>query len=742
MFKPYAWWTWPGGAVEDGEIERELRLIAGQGFGGVEIIPYAIGMSRTEIEADPAIATVGTRSFYSRVATACRVARDLGLEVHLMLGSSWPQGGPWIREHPALQLVMAEARIAGGTRIDAELPRPGPPAFSTFLSDAGFGSVLAPFDENLRLVSVVGARVANGSEELDELVTLTDVTTYVQGSRIVWDAPEGEWLLVAVYENRSGQRVNFAAYPGRADEMLALDHLNRGGIGEFLAGVGEPMVEALGPFIGNPLTHVFLDSFELVGNLPWTREFPARFSGEFGYEIAPFLPLLFRKYGEVKYLFFMPDDPIYRSGEIGPRVREDYEALRSRLFLEEFVQPLVDWAHSAGLRLRYQPHGGYGDYIEAYQMADVPETESLFAGGTYEFLKLASSAAHVAGKRRVSSETMSTGLPPRALSLEDFYFLTTKVLAAGTNQIYHYLYPYRYVRADGRRWYPYDTGNKEVPIVATSWSDEDHPAWSSFPALNSFSARLSYALSLGSDRADLAWLYPRGDYPEKIEAYLGRAPLEPGQGESAVSAALREAGFTFDFVNRSGLEKAAVHSGRLVIGAAEYAGLLVTDLEAVTPAMMEALERISSGRAPIVVVGELFGRALGYVEATRRDGEVTAASERLRGTVVRVESAAELGRALAGAGILPAISSDAQHFPFRVVRRALDGGEVQVLFNETGEAHSADLALQSGADSFTVLDPETGQEIEGAVVRGADGRLSALVTVLPRRAVVLLVTED
>ena len=36
-----------------------------------------------------------------------------------------------------------------------------------------------------------------------------------------------------------------------------------------------------------------------------------------------------------------------------------------------------------------QAHGGFGDYLDAYAVADIPESESLFAGGDYDFLKLA-----------------------------------------------------------------------------------------------------------------------------------------------------------------------------------------------------------------------------------------------------------------------------------------------------------------------------------------------------------------
>ena len=121
------------------------------------------------------------------------------------------------------------------------------------------------------------------------------------------------------------------------------------------------------------------------------------------------------------------------------------ETVRQQLFLENFVQPLARWARSRGLRLRLQAHGGYGDYLDSYKMADIPEAEGLFAGGSYDFLKLAASAGHVAGRRLVSSEsfiTMTTDF--NALTVEDYYRLAGNAYAAGINVTVCHGYAYHY----------------------------------------------------------------------------------------------------------------------------------------------------------------------------------------------------------------------------------------------------------------------------------------------------------
>src|ERR1700723_3728487 len=58
--RPYVRWWWPGGAVDDAEIGRELVLLQQAGFGGVEIQPLLLGLTPAEIAADPNVRTVGT----------------------------------------------------------------------------------------------------------------------------------------------------------------------------------------------------------------------------------------------------------------------------------------------------------------------------------------------------------------------------------------------------------------------------------------------------------------------------------------------------------------------------------------------------------------------------------------------------------------------------------------------------------------------------------------------------------
>ena len=100
---------------------------------------------------------------------------------------------------------------------------------------------------------------------------------------------------------------------------------------------------------------VFVDSYELMGELPFTSDFLTQFEARAGYDLTPHLPLLFRKGGESKYgemidLFGRNGGALYASPapEQAERIREDYESVRRALFEERFVERFVRWAHRRG----------------------------------------------------------------------------------------------------------------------------------------------------------------------------------------------------------------------------------------------------------------------------------------------------------------------------------------------------------------------------------------------------------
>ena len=117
-----------------------------------------------------------------------------------------------------------------------------------------------------------------------------------------------------------------------------MDHLNKGGIEEYIEKLGNQWIKNIQPYKPR---NFFIDSFELIGELPWSQKFLKTFEEIHGYSIAPYLPLIFKKHGESKYLHaIFGEEFVYNSrNNISERVYEDYLHTREQLFMTEFLLP-------------------------------------------------------------------------------------------------------------------------------------------------------------------------------------------------------------------------------------------------------------------------------------------------------------------------------------------------------------------------------------------------------------------
>lgn len=743
---PYVRWWWPGGAVDGGELGREMALLKGIGIGGVEIQPIQFGFTPQEIENDPAIKSVGTPEFFQKIRVVAAEADNLGMAFDFTLGSGWSSGGPFVSEAPEWQLLMSSLDMSGPDVYEELIPLPTPPEYQDIVNNTI--DALGPFDTDVDLVAVTAARVVDDAVRPPTLDSFQDITPFVQGDRLKWDVPEGNWKVFGIYQNRTNHHSSGAAYPGSADDALIADHLDAAGVQELIDGFAEPFLEACGE---NAPNAIFVDSFELMGGLPWTPSLWERFEKSKGYDITPYLPLVFRQGGECKYTeapnaaLGIDPVPVFDSIEIGTRVREDYENIRSDAFLEGFVVPLRNWSRSNGILFRLQAHGGWGDYIDAYEMADIPESESFYSGGAFDFLKMASSAGHTAGHTFISSETFISFRPdPGAITLDDLHLIAGRAFSAGINRIIYHGFPYVYIRENGNSWYPFIETTREVgiigvaPFAMTYWVSEDHPVWPELPLFNRYMARLSYTLSRGTHWADVAWLHPERKFIDIPWTNFGGYP--PEENESEISLSLKRAGLTYDRVSKKGLTNAVVEDGYFEVGAARYEVLLLTEFDVATPELMDSIEKIVDEGIPVFVIGDLPQRASGLVDWEERDAAIQESTAGLLSKTNFVTKENEVGRTMCLADVRPSIvPDDSGELAFAVVRRALPEGDILFLFNESNEDRTQILDINIDAKGVRILDPHTG-ELVTIAIPDESGQLTIEVAISAKRSLVL-VTE-
>ena len=97
-----------------------------------------------------------------------------------------------------------------------------------------------------------------------------DVTDFFDGFELNVDIPKGKYKLFFIYQNNVSHNTLGSAYKGSLDESLVLDHLNKGGIQEYIEKLGNHWIEQIKPYKPR---NFFIDSFELIGELPWSHKF-------------------------------------------------------------------------------------------------------------------------------------------------------------------------------------------------------------------------------------------------------------------------------------------------------------------------------------------------------------------------------------------------------------------------------------------------------------------------------------
>ena len=296
-FGPQTRWWWPGASVDDAGLRDQLRKFAAAGYSAIEIQPFMSALTNADLREDPQIRTVGDATFLGRLRTAACTAQDLGLHWDITLGSGWSTGGVGIDDDGARQLIAAELTLEGPSSYSGPLPIPEPPAWIEATNRVL--PAIDGFDEELTLVSVIGAEVENEPEDppatLGDIVELTDK---VKDGMLSWEVPAGPHRVFAVYENRTQHFPAGGAYPGALEDARVIDHLDRRGVEAFLESEFGAWLEAVADC---PPRAVFVDSFELVGELPWTTGFGAELETLLGYDLDPLLPFLFLEGGESEY---------------------------------------------------------------------------------------------------------------------------------------------------------------------------------------------------------------------------------------------------------------------------------------------------------------------------------------------------------------------------------------------------------------------------------------------------------
>lgn len=300
---------------------------------------------------------------------------------------------------------------------------------------------------------------------------------------------------------------------------------------------------------GKGLNFFFSDEldFRIRGNI-WSANFADEFRKRKGYDIVPVLHALFM--------------------DIGPRtpkIRMDYSDVKVSLTEEGFFIPVYEWHQKRGMTMGCD-HGGrgtdvteFGDYFRTQRWNQGPGSDQPHLAKNLIRAKIAASIAHMYERPRVWLEGFyGSGWGTTSAEIADATFAN---FVLGYNLLsFHGMY----YSTQGGWW---------------EWAPPDNtfrmPYWRSIKGFMACVERLSYLLSQGVHRCDVAIIYPV-------------APMEAGMdGQKSVDTAFSVAdtlyknSIDFDFMDFQSLDRAKVVGNELYVSGEVFKVLILPAMKAI-----------------------------------------------------------------------------------------------------------------------------------------------------------------
>ncbi|WP_380879250.1 hypothetical protein ACFB49_21200 [Sphingomonas sp. DBB INV C78] len=666
--RPMIRWWWPGGAVTADEIRRELEVLDKAGIGGAEIQAFNPGIPAVTASERERIDSFAEPSFFAAVSAATEEAARRGMVIDYTFGSAWPSGGGTAipPERALSELTMAMTTVEGGQRSPVRIVIPTRTRRMGALSpldprvkDPAFADWSRRFDARGQVVAVMAFRgrapalkpsapagglilsawsdvLASGAIDLASRVDLT--ARLGADGTLDWVPPPGSWQVFVFKQYASNMGVTGAA--GRGPQLV-LDHFDRSAFDAHARRVGDPLVQGARKA---GIRATFVDSLELMQDLPWTDRFLEAFRRRRGYDLTPYLPLLVQPgWAQAWGEHYSP--PYFETtdqDETGARVRADYRLTVSELLIDNFIEPWIDWNHARGFKAKFQAHGGAIDVLKGYGLADIPETEDLVHGGDPLFMRFARSAANIYGRPTVSAESMVWAGRPYSVTPDEMRRRTDLLISGGVNAQTLHGYTYRFREAGWPGWYAFQP-NPFTPGFG-SMLDERNPVWAGMPRLFRYMARLNAIMRQGESVVPVAMFYGEIGYYVGVEDH----GLASQQREKALIAA----GYDFDRINPDGLARSRMVGKQLQTpGGHRYAALILPAVEAMRPETARRIAELADAGLPVIFSQAPPRRSEGLKDRAANDALVRSAILKATGAGAQVVPEAGLAACLQKAGV-------------------------------------------------------------------------------------------
>lgn len=521
----------------------------------------------------------------------------------------------------------------------------------------------------------------------EEIIDLTENVS--EDGTLKWLAPAGPWTILRIGYTPTRAHVSTSSdnWQGHVLDYLSKEVFNR-----YWDDVVDPLLKKAGPMAGTVLTQLETDSWE-CGGLNWSPTFAEDFKRYNGYDLIRYLPVIAGK--------------IVESREASNAFLADFRKTIAHCVSENHYKTFAENAARYNIGIQPEcsgPHAGPIDGIKNYSHSDIVMSE-FWAPSPHRpnpadrfFVKQASSAAHIYGKRIVGAEAFTTIGP----HWNDLLWHAQKPsmdyeFCAGLNMVFFHTFTCS-PQEMGLPGQEYFAGTHVNPQV-TWWNESD--------VFMDYINRIQSVVQKGAFVADVLYYY--GDHVPNIAVNKGfnQAGSLPG--------------YDYDVTNEDILLQLTVTHGRIVVpGGVRYRVLVLPDHKVLSLAALKKVDGLLAQGA--TVLGSKPERLVSRVGGDAAQREFHAVADKLWG-----ESPAQTGQKKVGKGRLvwgqssrsllqadglapdfEALNTKRQS-DYEYIHYTIEGADVYFVCNQTTQTREVELAFRVKGRQPELWDPATGE---------------------------------
>ena len=480
---------------------------------------------------------------------------------------------------------------------------------------------------------------------------IKNVTEFSKNGVLDWEVPEGKWVIRRMAMLPTGVTNSPAAPEATGPEI---DKMSKKHVAfHFDAFIGD-ILKRIPEADRKTFKVVVQDSYE-TGGQNWTDDMISVFKERYGYDPAPYLPVL--------------EGTVVGNPDISDRFLWDLRRLIADRVSYDYVGGLRDVCHQHGLTTWLENYGHWGfpgEFLQYGGQSDEIAGEFWSEGSLGDIEnRAASSCGHIYGKRRVWAESFTSGGPafgryPYQMKQRGDRFFTEGINSSLLHVYIHQPFEDREPGLDA--WFGNDFNRKNT------W-------FSQMDVFTGYLKRCNFMLQ-------------RGDYVADVAYFIGEdAPKMTG-----ICTPELPAGYSFDYINGEVLlQRASVEDGRIVLPSGmKYRLLVLPQLETMRPEILQKIKELLQAGACVIGPAPKYSPSLSDYPAA--DQKVQALASELWGD--QTESVRTIGK---GRLFMPATSLQPvlealnvkpdmrvnSGTPVLFIHRATDEGDIYFISNQS-----------------------------------------------------------